>query len=396
MNLAAAISAALSANPDAEAARQQFVQAQARLDEAGAQRRTAINFSSTAGASSADVNQPPPSRETFGAVQNAFTIPIPIGSRPRYAAESARQQLAAAQAEYARVQRLVASEVTSAYFDILRKQALRALAVEAASEARRQLDEAQKRFRAGDVPELDVLRSQVPVATADAAVTQADADLAIGEQTLSGLLGRPLTGTLPIADVQAPAGDLPFSPDRALTLALTASPEVAAADATVRANEASTAAARRYADPSLSVQAIDIRSSDATSFSREDTVQATVTVPLSDGGLGRAQIREAQAALAQARAQAQSARRVVEAAVGSAYITAATSRKRVEFATAARDIAATTYDKTMQGYAAGLYPLSDVLSAEATLNQARTTYTQAVYEAAAASAALAAITQATP
>ena len=60
----------------------------------------------------------------------------------------------------------------------------------------------------------------------------------------------------------------------------------------------------------------------------------------------------------------------------------------MEAAGVARDVAQTAYDRTVQGYAAGLFPLTDVLDAQTVLVQARIAYAQAVYEAAAAVSAL--------
>src|SRR5439155_21686540 len=110
--------------------------------------------------------------------------------------------------------------------------------------------------------------------------------------------------------------------------------------------------------------------------------------PLADGGLGRAQVREAEAGLAQAREQAEAARRQTLATVSSAYLTAESSRQQVAAAQVARDVAQDAYPKTVLGYQAGLFPLTDVLAAQSTLTQAQIAYAQAVYDAAAAVSAL--------
>jgi len=167
-----------------------------------------------------------------------------------------------------------------------------------------------------------------------------------------------------------------------------ASPDVRAANASVRAGVAGVSAAQRFRDPSLSLQFTDIRSNDQTSFSRLDTVQVSLTIPLSDGGLGSAQVREARAALAQAQAQTDTARRTVEANISAALLNARSARRQVQAVAAARDNAQVSYDKTVKGYTSGLFPLSDVLAAQAALRQARISYIQAIYDAAATAAVL--------
>ena len=171
------------------------------------------------------------------------------------------------------------------------------------------------------------------------------------------------------------------------------SPDIRAADASVRAAEAGLAAARLYREPALSLQAIDIRSKDVTSFSREDTLQAAVTLPLSDGGLGREQVREAQATLAGAQAQGEATRRTVLAGVSAAYLTAGSRRRQLAAALITQQIAQETFDKTRLGYQNGLFPLINILNAQAALTQARIAYTQAVYDAAAAAVGLTAAFQ---
>jgi outer membrane protein len=185
-------------------------------------------------------------------------------------------------------------------------------------------------------------------------------------------------------DVTPSAATLPVSLAEARNLALQYSPAVRSADATVRANEAALSAARRWREPGLSLQAIDLRSSDKTAFSREDTIQATVTLPLSDGGVGRARTREAQATFEQARAQAEVARRTALVTVSAAYLTAQSSARQIDAARVAQEISQTAYEKTVIGYHNGQFPLTDVLNAQSALTQARIAYRQAVYDAAVA------------
>ena len=238
------------------------------------------------------------------------------------------------------------------------------------------------------MPQLDVLRAQVPVASAQAQQFAAENDVAVARQTLNSLLGQELDAPLTVAEITPGAAALPLTLEQARAQALAYSPDVRAAPATVRADQAALASAHLFAEPAFSLQAIDIRSNDQTSFSRVDTVQAAVTVPLSDGGLGRAQVREAEAALSGAQAQEETARRAVLVAVSAAYLTAQSTRSQVAAALVARDVAQISYDKTRLGYENGLFPLSDVLNAQAALRQAQIAYTQALYDAAVALGAL--------
>ena len=379
---------ATDASPTLVAARQSVAQAQARVGQAQTQKRFQLTFNSTASLSSAKVYQPPPSRETFGTLQNTLTVPLPLGRRPSLAVTEAQEQQGAASAQLDSAQLALAGQAAAAYYDVLRKQALLAVAQQTLAEDQRALGDVQKRRAAGDAAQLDVLQAQVPVASAQAAQDGAENDLAVAAETLNSLLGRSLDAPLLLADIPPNALALTYTLAQAEQFALSRSPDLRAAEATVRADQAAIAAARLSREPAYSLQAIDIRSKDVTSFQSEDTVQAAVTLPLSDGGLGRAQVQEAQAALAGATAQREVARRSVLAGVSAAYLTAQSRRRQIDSARAARDIAQITYDKTTLGYRNGLFPLLQVLTARTALTQARIAYTQAIYDAAAASATL--------
>jgi adhesin transport system outer membrane protein len=389
LTLTGAISQALITNPTFLAAEQQYTQAEAAVDEAKAGQHFTLTFNSQSGVSNAAVIQPPPSNETFAATQNSLTVPILVGSKPGLLVRQATEQLSESNALFQSAELSLATKVVGAYYDVMRKQALVTAALSDVATAKRELADAQARNKAGDIPQLDVLQAQVPVAANQAALLLAQRDSSISVETLNYLLGMPLDQSpLSITEITAPENAPSYSLDEARAMALSASPDLAASAAAVRAAEAALSAAKRYNDPALSLQAIDLRSGDQTSFSREDTLQASITVPLDDGGLGRASVRSATAALNQAQLNEDAARRTVLAVVSSAYLSVQSSLAEVTAAQEARDIAQTTYDKTNLGYAAGLYPLVNAITAENELAQTKAVYIQSVYDAASATSTL--------
>jgi outer membrane protein TolC len=374
----------LQTNPSALAAEEQYKQAQAMVREAQAQQHFQLTFNSQAGVSNATVIQPPPSSENFGALQNSLTVPIPLGPKASLAVSQARYQLSAAADTYHSSRLALAEKVAAAYFDLLKKRALVDAAQLDLTTSQRELTDAQARNKAGDIPQLDVLQAQVPVAADQAALLSSQSAADESLETVNDLLGRPLDQPLTLDDSSSPPSAPKFTIVQARSMALTISPDVAAADAAVKAAETARDLAKRYNDPTLSLQAIDLRSGDKTSFSREDTVQAAVTVPLGDGGLGKAALQTAASAVIQAQRQADASRKSVTLAVSAAYLEVQNSLSEVAAAAAARDIAQTTYDKTRLGYENGLYPLVDALTSEKAAADARSAYIQALYDASSA------------
>ena len=388
LTLADAVAEGLANNPTVRTNSAQVTATEARLAQARAQRRLQISFNSTVTGNNAAVATPPPAHETFGTLQNTLTIPLPFGEKPSLAERQAQALLTAAQAQYQTARLALSTQIITAYFDVLRKQALLQIAQENYQEALRQEHDAKLRNQAGDVAQLDVLRAEVPVAAANSSLLQAETAARLSEQALNNVVGRSLDEPV---RVLLPVGP-PLSPEitleRARALVEKASGEIKAADANVAAQEAALRTARLWRAPALALTLSDLRSGDVTGLSRQDTIGASFTIPLTDGGLGRAQVREAEAMLTQTMAQADVTRRSVLANISSGYLTAESSRSQVEAARVARDIAQVTYDKTVLGNSKGLFALTDVLNAHTALVQARIQYAQAVFDGAAANSLL--------
>jgi outer membrane protein len=376
-----AISQTLATNPASLAAAEQVRQAESAVGIAEAGQRFQLSFTSTSSVSSANVIQPPPASETFGAIQNSLTIPIPLGPKAELASREAMEQLNTAQENFQSEQIALAQKVVDAYYDLLRKEALVTVAQQDLDTANREFNDAEARNKAGDIPDVDVLQAQVPVATANAALLQAHSASSIAQETLNDLLGRLLDEPLALADVSAPIPVLGLTLDQARTAAAQRSPDVASAAFAVKSAKTALDAVKRYNDPSLSLQAIDLRSGDQTSFSREDTIAASISAPIDDGGLSRSMIHAAEDAVSQAEYNLASVQKTVNVAVSADYLTVQASVAEVNAAQQARDIAQTTYDKTRLGFVNGLYPLVDVITAENSVAQARTAYVQALYDA---------------
>jgi adhesin transport system outer membrane protein len=382
LTLPEAISQSLRLNPSSLSAMEQVSQAEAAVKQSQAPLHFQLTFNSEGGVSNANVIQPPPSSETFGAIQNSLTVPIPVGPKDEIGVRQAVEALAAAKMVYLSSETALSSKVAAAYFDLLRKRALVKAAQLDLETSQRELSDAQARKAAGDIPELDVQQAQVPAAVNQAALLTAQSAESVAQETLNDLLCRPLDDELAIQDTDTAPSAPNFSLSEARTMTLAASPDVAAADAAVRQSEAAEAAARHYNDPSLSLQAIDLRSGDQTSFSREDTLQAGVAIPLDDGGLQRAVLQSAVSATNQAKLVAESARKSAIAAVSAAYLQVESSLAEVAATSSAQDIAQSTYEKTRLGYTNGLYPLVDALTAEKAAADARAAYIQSLYDAA--------------
>ena len=219
--LESAEKAAVQTNPSILAAWQQREQAQQKVREAEAQGRPAGQLRSQQPGAARRRNPAPADEETFTAVQNSLTVNLPPGDRPRLAVLQAQAQMDAATAQFKLSERALLDQVDSAYYDVLRNQALLQTALDTQTEATRQLQDATRRHAAGDVAQLDVLRAQVPEASARAGVLQAANTLDIARETFNSLVGSAPEASIELVDdaevSNAPAYTLQEARDRVLS-----------------------------------------------------------------------------------------------------------------------------------------------------------------------------------
>jgi outer membrane protein TolC len=388
VTLQESLALAMKDNPNAVAAKQQYLEAVAALGEATAARRLQITFNSTGSYSNAAIDRPPPAEENFGTVQNSISVPLPIGAKPGLLVTEAQHQQEMAHAQLDLFQQNLARSVASAYYNLLLQQLLLSAANDSLQTATREESDTKNRNTAGEAPTLDVMQATVRTASAQTEDLRVQQAVTVAQEAFNDLMGVPIDEMVTVQMQTAqPAAPLMSLSDARLA-ALKNSPDLKAALEATASEQAVLEATKRYNDPQVSIQALDARSGDVTSFSRQDSLQASVTVPIDDGGVGHEQIKSAAATLAQAIAAEESVRKSVLLATSSDYVAVQGSLALVELTSAARDLAQATYEKTLLGYQSGLYPLSDTLAAQSALAQARTDYAQAVVSAASAAFSL--------
>jgi outer membrane protein TolC len=164
-----------------------------------------------------------------------------------------------------------------------------------------------------------------------------------------------------------------------VSAALVRRPEIAAARADVRAEEAALRAAHRGVLPALTVQAGYTTGVDTGINVSGPSANVTLNVPLSNAASGRARAEAARLAQAQARAAAASQTVTVE--VSTAYESLRAQREAVAASASARSEAQAEVRAAQAGYREGA-------SSSLDLADARRTYAQAAVADAIARAAL--------
>lgn len=158
----------------------------------------------------------------------------------------------------------------------------------------------QRRYQAGDVAELDVVRAQTEVAATEADGLAIARQRATVEHALAVLVGEPASEfTVPIADWTTA---LPTIPAGVPATVLARRPDVAAAQSSLLAAQARVGVAQAAWFPSLSLTAEGGFASPALGdllrwSARAWSVEALLSLPIFDGGRRQAGVESAQAQL---------------------------------------------------------------------------------------------------
>jgi outer membrane protein, heavy metal efflux system len=162
--------------------------------------------------------------------QYSVALPIDLSPERLYRTRAARQGEAATEFGRRDMIRQIAFDARQGFYDLLLAEAQRQLTLEQRDVFKQLLSADSVRLRAGDIPERDLIKSELEFARAEAALTRADAAVRAARLGLQALMGvaAPDTAFTISGDLQsAPVLTVPI--DSLLALALANRPDLAAA-----------------------------------------------------------------------------------------------------------------------------------------------------------------------
>lgn len=369
---------ALRLSTELAGARHKVEEAKGKVAEMMAQRRWQVDLTGTVSGSSGQVAEPA-QMQSFATAEASLNFLLPNLAKAGALVDQAVADLTVAQAQLRRAELDVAFKARQAYIELWRARDAEGIAEENLAQATRQMDDTKKRIDAGDVPEADLLKTQVPVAQSKAALTRTRNVVRAAEQTLNNLLHRNLDARLDLA----PAGVLaavPIDAGAQVNDALLHSPDAIEAKAALASAKAGLRSARHNLDPSLSLQAGYTQTGDPTAYANLSSVGFSVSVPLDDGGAAAAQRRQAAAQVAEAQSALDGALRQIRLDVQQAILDVEGDEAALEAAKATEDVAMRSVEKARQSYAAGLTTTRDVLDSQLEYAQAKVDLASARYD----------------
>ena len=292
---------------------------------------------------------------------------------------SARQLARAGDFAARDAQDLVALAVAGSYLQVIaasaRVEAARAQLETANSLNQRTILELQS----GRAAEIDVNHSRVEVLLEQERLITLQNELAKQKITLARLTGLPPNDQYEISNSIPFAPAPPISVEDALRQALDQRADLKAAEVQVTAAERALAAARAERLPSGSLSADFGGIGPASQLHSTYTVVATLSVPIWNGGRTSGAIQQAEAALAQRRAELEDSRSQVESEVRRAYLDVAAAANQVEVARQNLDVNHETLGQTRVKYETGVGTNVDVVQSQQSLSSAQLDYIDSIF-----------------
>ena len=304
-----------------------------------------------------------------------LSLPLFEGGRVRNSINAAKTRVEAGRATLRAVEGDVFTDAVAAYMDVIRDRAIVELNQNQIRVLTTNLEATRDRFEIGDVTRTDVAQSESRLSLQRAQLANAESRLSASEETYRRIVGR-APGSLA---APPPLPPLPASAEEAVRIAIVQNPDVIA---TVRQAEAAGLDVRTVrADRLPTVSGVvsgdyvnALGGTEGTGIPRAGTqtsVGVSARVPLYQGGLPSARIRQAQAIESQLLEQTIGTERAVVAATRSAYAAFQASQRAIQSNEVAVSAASLALEGARAERSVGTRTVLDVLNAEQELLNAQ-------------------------
>jgi TolC family type I secretion outer membrane protein len=298
--------------------------------------------------------------------------------------DAAKYDLTAAQLDSDQTMQDLILQVEQDYYQVLGLQALQDADLKSLQDASTLLDAANQRKSSGIATIGDVYQAQAALAGAKLALQTAQGQLAAAHGQLAIAIGYTPDSAVPLApwEDQVTATLPPEDVHTLLDKAAQARPELLASKAQQQAAIASLEATRAQGWPNLTLNASAGRTTSQIAGNRKNTsntydADLTLSFPLFTGFANQAATRQAQAAVDVAQATDEQLVQAVQLEVWQAYQNMRTAASSLDTSELQLKSAQQADDVTQARYKNGLGSILDVLSAQATLANARVQQVQA-------------------
>ena len=273
------------------------------------------------------------------------------------------------------------STVTNGYFNMLQADNMQKLSAESVTRLEDHLKNVQAQYDVGVVAKVDVLRSQVELANAKQTLIQAENSYQVAEANMNKIVGLPMDTNLKLDNLLV-YNAYDKNMDDCLAYAAEHRPELMQAKYNVDAAKGALMVARSGHMPQVAAQASQNWKSNSWPGDDNDNwaVGLSVEMNVFDTGVTLSKIHGAEADLKKAQETYRDTVDSVNLDVRSNYLGLREAEKRISTTKLAVEQADEDYRIAQLRYMSGEGTNTDVLDARVALTQAKTNYTQALYD----------------
>lgn len=314
---------------------------------------------------------------------NGLTASLPIftGGKLKGNIKQAKANYQYNQVGVQRTYNEMRSTVTDGYFTMLQADNMQKLSAESVTRLEDHLKNVQAQYDVGVVAKADVLRSQVELADAKQDLIKAENQYQLAEASLNKIVGLPMDTNLKLDNLLV-YNAYDKTMDDCLAYAAEHRPELMQAQYNVDAAKGALMVARSGHMPQVAASAS--QSWSDTNWPGDEKgnwgVGVNVSMNVFDTGVTLSKIHGAEADLKKAEETYRNTVDSVNLDVRSNYLGLREAEKRISTTKLAVEQADEDYRIAQLRYMSGVGTNTDVLDAQVALTQAKTNYTQALYD----------------
>lgn len=327
-----------------------------------------------------DIKSNPAVKDNF---DNKLTLSYPLytGGRVEGLVNQAKIGLTVADLNVIKTRQQVKLDATTSYFNVLQTRNLVTLNQESVDRLAAHLKNVEMQYNEGTVAKPDVLRSEVELADAQQNLIKAQNNYDVSIATLNNVLALPLKTSILLKD------DLQHQPytqalDDCLNFAIASRPEALQAEKNIAIAKAGIKIAHSGKMPTVTLAGSEDWYDTAHPGDKNNnwSVSLVVGFNLFDSGLTNAKILQAEASLQKTYDQQRQTIDAIQLELLQSYLGLREAEKRIETSQVAVAKAEDDYKISLVRYSAGVGTNLNVLDSQVALTQAKTNYTQALYD----------------
>src|SRR4051812_43002106 len=296
-----------------------------------------------------------------------LSLPLFNGGSVRNSVQAARTRVEAGRATLKAVEGDVFTDAVAAYMDVIRDRSIVELNQNNVRVLQTNLEATRDRFQIGDVTRTDVAQSEARLQLGVSQLATAQGNLTSSEASYRRVIGRQPGVLAP----PPPLPPLPATSDEAVKIALATNPDLIAIVRTAAAAGYDVRVAEASRLPTLSgvlsgtyINALGDQQSGIPNSGTTTSAGLSARVPLYQGGLPSARIRQAQALEGQQLEQVVGTERTVVAQARSAFADYDAAQKAIQANTIAVQANELALEGTRAEQTVGTRNVLDVLNAE--------------------------------